>query len=95
MPTDRASRVRTMSSVELHLDDGDLERLAALVAQRLDGRGPEPWVGVPEAAAHLACQPQRIYNLVHARAIPHRKDGSRLLFKRSELDRWLDGRADV
>jgi excisionase family DNA binding protein len=83
-----------MSSLELHLDERDLERLAELVAPLIDGRGPEPWVGVREAAAHLACKPQRIYNLVHARAIPHRKDGSRVLFRKSELDRWLDGRAD-
>ena len=84
-----------MSRLELHLDDRDLEHLAELVAERLGAAGaaPEPWVGVPEAAAHLACKPQRIYNLVHARAIPHRKDGSRVLLRLSELDRWLDGRA--
>jgi excisionase family DNA binding protein len=82
-----------MSSLELHLDDRDLGRLAELVAARLDHRRSEPWVGVREAAAHLACRPQRIYNLVHARAIPHRKDGSRVLFRLSELDAWLDGRA--
>ena len=81
-----------MSSLELHLDPRDLERLAELVAERLE-RKPEPWIGVRDAAEHLGCRPQRIYNLVHARAIPHRKDGSRVLFRRSELDAWLDGRA--
>lgn len=79
-----------MTSLELHLDDRDLERLAELVAERLDARAPEPWVGVREAAAHLACKPQRVYDLIHARAIPHRKDGARLLFRLSELDRWLE-----
>jgi hypothetical protein len=57
----------------------------------------EPWIGVEDAAAHLGCKPQRIYDLVCRRAtsgIPHRKEGSRLLFRRSELDRWIDsGRA--
>jgi excisionase family DNA binding protein len=82
-----------MTSVELHLDERALGRLADLVAARLEHHGPEAWVGVSEAAAHLACKPQRIYNLVHARAIPHRKDGSRVLFRFSELDAWLEGRA--
>jgi excisionase family DNA binding protein len=70
---------------ELAGDAEALERLRVLVAER----GPEQWVGVKEAADHLACKPQRIYNLVHERAIPHRKDGSRLLFRLSELDEWL------
>jgi excisionase family DNA binding protein len=84
-----------MSRLELELDDAALGRLAELVAERLGSApdGPEPWVGVRKAAAHIACQPQRIYNLVHERAIPYRKDGSRLLFRLSDLDRWLDGRA--
>lgn len=77
----------------VEFDDAELARLAELVAVRLDGRGPEPWVGVREAAAHLACRPPRIYNLVSERRIPHRKDGSRTLFRLSELDAWLDGRA--
>ncbi|MGZ4185019.1 MAG: helix-turn-helix domain-containing protein [Solirubrobacteraceae bacterium] len=72
---------------ELAADPVALDRLRELVA---DGHGPEPWVGVEQAAAHLACKPQRVYDLVHQRAIPHHKDGSRLLFRLSELDAWLD-----
>jgi excisionase family DNA binding protein len=72
---------------ELAGDPVALERLRELVD---DGRGPEPWVDVGQAAEHLGCKRQRIYDLVHQRAIPHRKDGSRLLFRRSELDDWLD-----
>ena len=37
----------------------------------------------------MTATPQRIYDLVHQRAIPHRKDGARLPFRRSELDDWL------
>lgn len=66
------------------------ERAAELVAERHEPKGSEPWIGVEQAADHLACKPHRIYSLVHRRAIPYRKDGSRLLFRRSELDRWLD-----
>jgi excisionase family DNA binding protein len=72
------------------LGDDALRELADALRPYLGGSdGPEPWVGVAEAAAHLGCKPQRVYNLVHARAIPHRKDGSRLLFRLSDLDDWL------
>ena len=65
------------------------ERAAELVAARADE--PEPWFGVEQAAEHLACKPHRIYGLVHRGEVPYRKDGARLLFRRSELDAWLDG----
>lgn len=84
-----------MTGVELRLDDDALDRLAELVAARLEAgarAGPEPWAGVEHAARHLACKPQRIYDLVHARAIPFRKDGTRSLFRLSALDDWLDGK---
>lgn len=59
------------------------------------GRGTlvEPWVDADQAAEHLACNRRRIYDLVAQRAtngIPVRKEGGRLLFRRSELDRWIE-----
>jgi excisionase family DNA binding protein len=71
------------------LIDALAERVADLLADREPG-GPEPWIGVEDAAEHLACGKSRLYALVSARRIPHEKDGSRLLFRRSELDRWLE-----
>jgi excisionase family DNA binding protein len=71
-------------------DPEAVERLRALVGHQ--SAGPEPWIGVANAAAHLGCKRQRIYDLVHDRAIPHRKEGARLLFRLSALDEWLDGR---
>jgi len=72
-----------------------LEQIVEQVCERLAERvAVEPWVGVAEAAAHLGCRPQRIYDLVCRRAstgIPHRKEGTRLLFKLSQLDRWIEG----
>jgi len=65
-------------------------RAAALVEDRQ--RAPEPWIGVGAAAEHLACPRSRIYALTSRRGpgqLPHRKDGSRLLFRASELDGWL------
>ncbi|MGH2741824.1 MAG: helix-turn-helix domain-containing protein [Thermoleophilaceae bacterium] len=69
-----------------------VESVAARAAELLEARRVsevEPWIAVGDAAAHLACPRSRIYALVSARRIPHRKDGSRLLFRRSDLDAWL------
>lgn len=63
-------------------------RVAEILAER-QGSAPEAWIGVEEAAAHLACGRSRVYALVSAGRIPFAKDGSRLLFRRSELDAWL------
>jgi len=65
-------------------------RAAELVAERVGQHEDDPWLDVNEAATHLACKPARIYALVSARRIPHERDGSRLLFKRSKLDAWVE-----
>ena len=70
--------------------DRDPDALAQLRAKLGEASGAlEPWVGVHEAATHLNCRPHRVYDLVSNRVIPYRKDGSRLLFRLSELDEWL------
>jgi excisionase family DNA binding protein len=65
-------------------------RAAELVAEQLEATRPEPYMGVEVTAEYLACPKSRIYALVSADRIPHRKDGSRLLFRAAELDAWLD-----
>jgi excisionase family DNA binding protein len=40
-------------------------------------------------AQYLDCPKSRIYALTQRHAIPFRKEGSRLLFKRSLLDVWV------
>ena len=66
----------------------DPEALAKL-RELTGGDAVEAWVGVEQAAAHLDCKRQRIYDLVHAERIPYHRDGSRLLFRLSELDAWV------
>lgn len=66
------------------------ERVAERLAGRAPATGPEPWIGVAEAARHLDCEPKRIYDLKSQRRIPFRKDGSRVLFRRSDLDAYLE-----
>lgn len=65
-------------------------RAAELLAARVREE-PDPWVGVDEAATHLGCPRSRIYALASCKParIPFERDGSRLVFKRSELDSWV------
>lgn len=90
-----------MSDLTLALPDELLEQLAERVAALLAAQAPpapEAWLDVDGAARHLgyADNPQRgrrrIYDLTSARetnAFPVHRDGSRLLFKATELDAWL------
>lgn len=86
---------RTMSTtfVQVLLDalDGDaLDTLAERLAPRLGQPAQtDGWLTVGEAAEYLRCPKSRVYSLVSARRIPFVKDGSRTLFRRSELDAWL------
>lgn len=67
------------------------QRAAELVADR---QAPSPWLDVKGAAEYLACPTSRVYALTSASRIPHHRDGSRLLFRSDELDRWVrDGGA--
>jgi excisionase family DNA binding protein len=73
------------------LDDDTLDLLAERLAPRLPGATTtkDGWLSVEEAAEHLRCPTSRIYSLTSAGRIPFVKDGSRTLFRRSELDVWL------
>jgi excisionase family DNA binding protein len=73
------------------------EDLVTVLAQRVAGRleseqanNAESWIGVDAAATHLACPKSRIYRLVSQRRIPFEKDGARLLFRRADLDVWVE-----
>ncbi|HUR86958.1 MAG TPA: helix-turn-helix domain-containing protein [Solirubrobacteraceae bacterium] len=74
---------------------GPGEPAAAPVAPErvLTTRAVEPWVDGASVAAHLACTEQHVYDLAKrsdSRRIPHRREGRRLLFKLSKVDRWLE-----
>ena len=88
LPCTSAARERSVS-LPVELVEVIAERAAAIVRGN-PPVGPEPWLGVPEAAGHLACPSSRIYALVSVGRIPHHRDGSRLLFRRSELDAWVE-----
>lgn len=64
------------------------ERVVELLAPKLDA--PDEWLTAVEAAEYLRCPPSRIYALSSAKKIPVHRDGSRLLFRRSEVDTWVN-----
>lgn len=88
-------------SLAIALPDEILDDLARRVAQLLTEQtrpGPEPWLDVDQAAAHLgytdrARGRRRIYDLANAapaNRFPVHRDGRRLIFRASELDAWIE-----
>jgi excisionase family DNA binding protein len=82
-------------AVPEELIDTVARRVLEFLDERDKASGREPWIGVAEAAEHLHCKPQRIYALVHQGRLRPERDGSRLLFKRSELDAWLQSGSGI
>lgn len=73
------------------LVDAIAARAAELVAEHGGGSG-DRWLTVEQAAEHMACSRQRIYDLASQGALVGGRDGSRRVFRRSELDAYLEGR---
>lgn len=51
----------------------------------------DPWLTVPEAAAHLSYHPQTIRKLIRSRELTISRRGRRghIRVRQSELDRWM------
>jgi excisionase family DNA binding protein len=78
------------------LDDRALDTLADALAPRLaarlNGAGEaSPWLNAQQAAQHLGCSRGRLYDLVQLHKLEPRRDGRRLLFRRCDLDAYLEG----
>ncbi len=74
-----------------------LDRFAKAVALRVAehlATGPATAQGrlmsVTDAADYLGRSKQAIYHLVNQAKIPCKRQGSRLMFDRRDLDRWID-----
>ena len=50
----------------------------------------EPWQDVKWLAGYLGYSRFTIYQLAAKKKIPHRKLPGKLVFRKSEIDRWLD-----
>lgn len=84
--------------LSLDIPDELVERIARraadIVAEREQKAPSAPqWLDTAGAAEHLACSKGRIHDLVQLRKLRPRRDGRRLLFKREELDAYVENDA--
>jgi excisionase family DNA binding protein len=88
----------TPKAIVAALDEQALDELAARLAPRLTERleYPEPdgWLDGQTAAEHLGITRSAFHQLTAARDLPFEQDtpGGKLWFRRSDLDRWREGR---
>ena len=54
-----------------------------------------PLITVDEIAADLGCSKGKVFNLLHAGAIPHSKNGRMFVINRAEYQKWRDGSLEV
>lgn len=83
-----------MAPLRLEIDEELIEQIAERVAQLIDVRpelaSEDGWLrGAERIGAYIDAPRSRVYALASARRIPVHHDGSALIARRSELDRWL------
>ncbi len=66
------------------------QRAAEIVQERQPPEAAPEWLNTRDAAKHLACPPGRIHDLVQLGKLAPRRDGRRLVFRRQELDAYLE-----
>jgi hypothetical protein len=73
------------------LDDDALEALADRLRPRMSASQPnDSWLrGAEKIAAYIDSPRSRVYALASAGRIPVERDGSNLVARRSELDKWV------
>lgn len=89
-----------MNALSINVGDEFFEQIAHRVAELLTEQTATPssdgWLrGAEKIAAYLDCPPSRVYALNSAKRIPVHHDGSALIARRSELDKWLLGGGGV
>lgn len=83
-----------MNAVSFNVGDELVEqiarRAAELVAEQSSEPGDDGWLrGAERIAAYIDAPRSRVYALNSAKRIPVHHDGSALIARRSELDKWL------
>lgn len=72
------------------LTDEQVEQIARRAADLLaDRQQASPFLSADEAAEYLRCKKARVYDLVQLGQLVPVRDGRRVLFRRSDLDRYL------
>lgn len=62
----------------------------ALKGRAVSDRPSDDLGGLDLAVEITGLARRTLYKLTHRRAIPHRRVGGRLYFRRSELEQWID-----
>jgi len=83
-----------MNAISFNVADELVERIARRAAELLTVQPREAaddgWLrGAERIASYIDAPRSRVYALVSAKRIPVHHDGSALIARRSELDKWL------
>lgn len=86
--------------MEIKFSADDLEILSTLLADKvmekvrllLPQSKTDGLLTVSELAEYLKVKEAWVYQKVHTKEIPYRKVGGKLRFRKSEIDRMVDGR---
>src|ERR1700751_2283630 len=74
------------ANLTVNLPPEAIEQIAQRAAEIVTEREVSPWLNTEQAADYLACPKSRIYDLVSLGRLKASRDGSRLLFRRYDLD---------
>jgi hypothetical protein len=90
----RRSGDTAMYAISVNVADELVERIAHRAAELMAAQSSEPaddgWLrGAERIASYIDAPRSRVYALVSAKRIPVHHDGSALIARRSELDKWL------
>jgi hypothetical protein len=90
----RRSGDGAVNAISFVVGDELVERIARRAAELVAEQSGKPvadgWLrGAERIAAYIDAPRSRVYGLVSAKRIPVHHDGSALIARRSELDKWL------
>lgn len=67
-----------------------VELIDSRVALALEGKTEDPWMNAEDAATYMRCTRSRIYDLIQLGRLTPTKEGQRVLFRRSQLEAYLE-----
>jgi excisionase family DNA binding protein len=95
-PTPPKVRGLAYPKIALDVPDSLVEAVAlraAAIVIEAQTASASPWLSTEQAADYLAAKPARVHDLVALGKLTPRRDGRRLLFRRDELDAYIEASA--
>ena len=68
----------------------DLSSISSQLWKKTEDKEPEPFIGIDEACELVHLAKPTIYKMAQKGLIPHYKPTKELLFRRSELVKWVE-----